>query len=186
MAILGQDFNLVVHSFGPFRFLPLLPTRLPGTDLIGIFHLLCIVLHLVSGIYKMVFPSPLYCETFLFSFGLIASTICCVFTRGRSRSRGQRRYQPSTPQPPPLTVFSTRIQQQKPATSITTASPQPPAHLRSTSAPLSNRSPSRHSRHSKHDDISHVHRKNLILDLFYLDHVALLLLHLQVKMLLLY
>ena len=68
-----------------------------------------------------------------------------------SRSRGQRRHQattPHSPQPPPLTAFNTRIHQQKPApqpTGITIssslASPQPPAHLRSTSAPISNRSP---------------------------------------------
>ena len=111
----------------------------------------------------MVFSPTLYSETFLFSFGLIASTICCVFTRGRSRSRGQRRHQaPSSPQPPPLTAFNTRIRQQTPApksTATTLASPQPPIHLRSNSAPISNRSPSRHSSRPKPDASSHSQKK---------------------------
>ena len=134
-----------------------------GIESTDIFHLLCIALHLGSLIYRMVFSPTLYSETFLFSFGLIASTICCVFTRGRSRSRGQRRHQaPSSPQPPPLTAFNTRIRQQTPAlksTATTLASPQPPIHLRSNSAPISNRSPSRHSSRPKPDASSRSQKK---------------------------
>ena len=86
------------------------------------------------------------------SFAIIASSICCVSSRRRSRSPGQMRNQATAPSPssePLLTAYNTRIHQHTAITSPTgtTLAPsprapsQPPAFLRSTSVPIHNRSP---------------------------------------------
>ena len=100
---------------------------------------------------NMVFYFPWPSHTFIFSFGFIASSLCCVYSRRRSRSRGQMRNQattPGSPSEPPLTAYNTRIHQHTPIDSSTgttyissLAPSQPPAFLRSASASIHNRSP---------------------------------------------
>ena len=73
-------------------------------------------------IYNMIFYLPWPSHTCIFSFGLIASSLCCVYPRRRSRTRGQMCDQATTPGfslEPPLTAFNTRISHPTPIDSST-------------------------------------------------------------------